>query len=198
MTKPVAVYQSMRSYEEARKYAVSSNIKSFREWFKHCRDGLRPKDIPGDPSSFYRDNGWAGWGRFLGTGRVSNAEKNARGYFFTYSESRKICHSLNIRSIAQWREFASSPQRPQRVPAAPNVVYLDKGWSKWSSFLAPKFFSFDNARAFVRKIGLSSNKEWRAWARSDKRPSFIPANPERYYMGGWNGWRDFLGTKNSK
>lgn len=184
----------MLSYEEAKSYARTANIKTFREWFDHCREGLRPPNIPGDPSTYYKETGWIGWGEFLNTGRASNAEKNKEGYFKSYEETKLICVKWGIRTIADWREFARSGQRRHDIPAAPDVVYKDKGWTRWSEFLAPKYLKFEEARLEVRKLNLTGNKGWRAFSGSGERPSNIPANPERVYKDQWTSWPDFLGS----
>ena len=54
---------------------------------------------------------------------------------------------------------------------------------------------FDEARAFVRPLGLKSEKEWRAFSQSENRPADIPSQPGRTYAdAGWAGWSDWLGS----
>jgi hypothetical protein len=54
---------------------------------------------------------------------------------------------------------------------------------------------FRNARAFVRKLGLKSEAEWRPYCKSEKKPEDIPATPSRVYAKeGWSGMGDWLGT----
>ena len=49
-----------------------------------------------------------------------------------------------------------------------------------------KFCAFHKARAFVRGLGLKSETEWRAFCKSGKRPSDIPAAPNlNYREAGW-------------
>jgi hypothetical protein len=59
---------------------------------------------------------------------------------------------------------------------------------------------FENARAFVRRLGLKSEEEWRAYKKSGNKPADIPAKPDHVYskqdlQPGWSGWRDWLGTE---
>jgi len=59
--------------------------------------------------------------------------------------------------------------------------------------------SFEEARAFVRKIGLRNYADWRIWAKSNKRPSDIPSDAYGIYKNnGWIDWADWLGTRNRK
>ena len=38
--------KNWRSFEEARKFAQSLNLKSGKEWLNYCKSGKKPKDIP--------------------------------------------------------------------------------------------------------------------------------------------------------
>ena len=53
---------------------------------------------------------------------------------------------------------------------------------------------FEEAREYVRKVGLKSHKEWLAWCKEGKRPSNIPSAPEQVYgRTVWVSWPDWLG-----
>ncbi len=41
---------------------------------------------------------------------------------------------------------------------------------------------FEEARFFARSSNLKSREQWRALAKTDARPSDIPANPARTYV----------------
>ena len=59
-----------------------------------------------------------------------------------------------------------------------------------------QFRDFEEAREFIRSLGLKSNAEWRTYWKSHSKPDYIPAAPERTYKNEWKGWGDFLGTHN--
>ena len=65
-----------------------------------------------------------------------------------------------------------------------------------------KWRSFNNARRFVRKLGLKNNKEWRLYVRGEfkslgAKPRDIPSNPNFVYEDkGWQGYGDWLGNGN--
>jgi hypothetical protein len=40
-----------------------------------------------------------------------------------------------------------------------------------------KYLTFEEARAFVHKLGLKGEKEWKVYYKSGKKPSNIPTNP---------------------
>ena len=44
---------------------------------------------------------------------------------------------------------------------------------------------FEEAREFVRSLGLKSVREWEAYCASGKRPADIPSNPQMAYGNKW-------------
>ena len=47
----------------------------------------------------------------------------------------------------------------------------------------------------MRRLGLKSRDEWRAYCKSGKKPADIPAIPNQTYAdAGWAGLGDWLGT----
>lgn len=53
---------------------------------------------------------------------------------------------------------------------------------------------FDEARRYVRSLGLSTTRAYWEWAKTGARPPGIPARPEITYVGqGWSGYGDWLG-----
>ena len=59
--------------------------------------------------------------------------------------------------------------------------------------------SYEDARAFVRKLNLKSASEWRKWSSSGGRPVDVPSAPYSTYKNkGWVNWADWLGTEKRK
>ena len=72
------------------------------------------------------------------------------------------------------------------IPAEPSTAISGK--------VARSFRSFEDARAYVRTLGLKRQEEWWVWSKSDKRPHDIPSTPNvTYASSGWVSWSDFLG-----
>jgi len=66
----------------------------------------------------------------------------------------------------------------------------------WENVARVNWRGFVEARGFARKLGLKSHMEWEAYCRSGKRPYDIPRAPESVYAdAGWDGWSDWLGTR---
>ena len=65
-----------------------------------------------------------------------------------------------------------------------------------SRYTNRKFLPFQEAREYVRKLGLKTEKEWREYCRSGNLPSYIPTNPAKKYKKDWINIGDWLGTGN--
>jgi len=57
-----------------------------------------------------------------------------------------------------------------------------------------KFRPFAEAKDYVHSLGLRSEKEWRKYCKSGKKPQDIPQKPYRTYKKEWKGMGDWLGT----
>jgi predicted helicase len=64
-----------------------------------------------------------------------------------------------------------------------------KLWEKLSRF---SWMPFEEAREYVRGLGLKSNREWRRYSKNDLTLN-IPTKPDLTYLNHWNGWGDWLG-----
>lgn len=203
---------SYRPFVQARELARGLGLRSGSEWRRFCRGelperGLLPPDVPRQPWWVYRDDGWLGWGDFLGTGRVQTQRRAYR----SFEDARELARSLGLGSVAEWRAFARGdlPELgalPPDVPASPRTVYRD-AWRGWTDFLGTEgrrrgrtgSWSFERARRFARRLRLTSAAEWKRWVAGElpdrpARPQGLPASPQASYRAaGWSGWEDFLG-----
>jgi hypothetical protein len=123
-----------------------------------------PRDIPGNPNRTYLHEGWSGTGDWLGSGVVAT---NIRKYR-SFKDARTFAQNLNFEISAQWWTYTKSANFPEDIPASPNRVYKDKGWSGMGDWLgtgnlAPsfrKFKDFEDAREFARSLNMEVGKEW--------------------------------------
>lgn len=198
--------RAWREFAEARVFARSLALRTWKEWLTYVAKAKLPSDIPKSPQIAYRSKGWHGWGDWLGTGRVSTRLVKYR----TFVEARDFARSLVFTSNKQWREFCKSGQLPADIPASPNQVYAKNGWLGYSDWLGHtrrggNWRPFNEARKFVQALGLSGDKEWRQYLRGDlsatkgARPMDIPTNPEKVYRDdGFVSLGDWLGTGRSR
>ena len=62
-----------------------------------------------------------------------------------------------------------------------------------------QFLPFKQAREVVRKLKLTSQKEWEEWRKSGERPNNIPSSPQRTYRdAGWISVPDWLGYEGQR
>ena len=57
------------------------------------------------------------------------------------------------------------------------------------------FLPFEEAREYVRGLGIKTLIEYEEYCVSGNKPNFIPSNAYRVYQNDWLSWGDFLGTK---
>ena len=63
-----------------KKHAQSLGLKTSRQWREYSKIKTFPKDFPKKPQNSYKNNGWKGWGDFLGTGNTEPSLKKFRSF----------------------------------------------------------------------------------------------------------------------
>jgi superfamily II DNA or RNA helicase len=188
-----------RPFAEARAYVHSLGLKSETEWRDYLKTGKKPDDIPAVPGNTYAKAGWTNWGDWLGTDSVASYSRQYR----PFSEARNFVQTLGLRLTAEWVNYCKAGQLPADIPRSPEWIYANSGWVGMGDWLGTgsvsrrlrRYQSFNNARVYTLSLGLKSNREWRDYCKSGKRPDDIPTNPDKIYAkSGWSGWGDWLGT----
>jgi superfamily II DNA or RNA helicase len=186
-------------YNEAQEIVAKLNLTSKAEWDDYCKSGKLQNNIPKSPSGAYKNNGWNGWGQWLGTGRVANFNIEFRPFV----EARKFVRALGLRDTRDWKRYCKSAEKPNDIPANPAQAYRDLGWISIGDWLGTgsvatfnkHWRSFEEAREFVRSLNLSSTTAWNSYCKSGDKPDDIPTNPDKSYAGkGWINMADWLGT----
>ncbi|MCE9635831.1 MAG: hypothetical protein K8T90_09010 [Planctomycetes bacterium] len=207
-----------RTFKRARILARSVRLADAAAWRSWCAGtgppGLRrrPPDIPDDPARMY-PRAWRGWGDWLGTKRAP-PKSNGRSYL-PFERARAWARTLGLRCAREWQDVSCGRHPIHEglipgVPAVPSLIYRHSGWNGFGDWLGTGFhgaseapvLAFDEAREFVRRLGLTSTAEYSRWSaghRPDlpRRPDTIPSTPHRVYARrGWTDWGDYLGTGN--
>jgi hypothetical protein len=81
------------------------NLKSVVEWQGYCKSGQKPADISTKPDHVYGNDGWVGYGDWLGTGRVSP------GGHRSFDEARAFVRDLNLKSKTECESYCKSGQK---------------------------------------------------------------------------------------
>ena len=176
--------KKFRDFESAREFARSLNLKSQTEWRKYRISKQMPDDIPSNPNYTYKNNGWKGYGDFLGNGNIAPKDKTYR----SFSETKQFIQKLKLNSRQEWNEYCASGEKPDDIPYKVERTYK-KEWTTWGDFLGTgtvaaqlkQYRSFAEAREFVRSLGLKNQKEWWEYCKSGNKPDDIPANPWTTY-----------------
>jgi len=130
-------------------------------------------------------------------------ERIGQANWRSFEDARTFVHSLGLKSGAEWWDYARSGKKPADIPGAADDVYANDGWTGMADWLGTQVSPyhrkihrpFEEARAFAQGLGLKTEHEWRAYAKSAQKPDDIPANPRsKYAKVGWSGWGDWLGT----
>jgi hypothetical protein len=184
-----------RPFKRARTFVRRLGLKSYMEWRDYCKSGKKPSDIPASPAKVYAENGWSGWGDWLGTGRY-----RVKGWR-PFKEARAFACRLGLKDGKDWFVYCKSGKKPSDIPTNPNTVYAETGWGGWGDWVGNgklprgQHRSFKKARSFVRRLGLKSYAEWLDYCKSGKKPNDIPSNPNTVYAeAGWVGLGDWLGN----
>jgi hypothetical protein len=183
---------SYLSYAEAKKIIQRKKLKNWKDWRAYCRTKEFPKNIPKNPFNSYKNKGWVNLYDWLGV------KKNE---YLSYKETKSYLKSLNLKSWAEFKEFAKSSKRPSNIPGHPHIIYKNSGWVSINNLLGynsksttRQFRSFIDAKKFVYNLKIKNQKEWQAYVKSKSKPNDIPSNPQKVYANkGWSGLSDFLG-----
>ena len=70
------------------------NLKNQNEWKEYVKSGNKPIDIPANPNKVYINDGWKGFGDWLGTGTIAHKDKK----FLSQTVGSITLFTLNIPS----------------------------------------------------------------------------------------------------
>jgi len=158
--------------------------KDYRAWSK---SGQRPVNIPSNPDKMYPE--FVSWPDWLGTAPRP------------YDQAIAYVHPLGINTRDEWEQRYALGGFPRDIPKWPQNAY--KEFTTWADFLGRRkdfrFRSFEDARSFMRPLGLKSRREHTEFVQSDACPKDIPSDPAGTYAGkGWVNYADYLGLANGR
>jgi superfamily II DNA or RNA helicase len=189
-----------REFKAARKFARSLGLKNVSEWVEYCKtDSSKPLDIPQNPINQYRNNGWIGYGDWLGTGNIHYNKRE----LIDFNELKKIAQGLKLSSRKKWEEYykKNKAKLSSDTPKYPDKAYENRGWVSWGDFLGTgyvatnkrEYLVFEKAREYARGLNLNSISQWDKLHSEGKIRKDIPRYPQKNYADkGWKGYEDFL------
>ena len=120
-------------FAEALTVARSLNLANTKEWYAWCKEGRRPPNVPSNPAKVYKDDGWEGWGHWLGTGNQGCRRSSVP--FLPFTEALAVARSLGLSTSTEWQAWSKGGERATNVPSNPNTFYKDNGWQGWGHWL---------------------------------------------------------------
>ena len=116
------------SYEEARQYAITNNIRSIADW----KSRKHPVYIPTAVANYFRRQGkWQGWPAFLGRKR----DGRQGTYNISYKQARQYAIDSQIKDAKDW----NLRKHPAHIPRDIAAYFKKQGkWTSWYDFLGKK------------------------------------------------------------
>ena len=177
--------EGLLPFEEAKEWVHALGIWNQVEWAEYINTPMysprprnlpeRPSAIPYSPDEAYADE-WNGWADWLGNDETLE--------WRDFEEAREYVRSLGLRDYDDYYDWAMSEDRPPDIPRSPNWAYEEE-WADWQDWLGG-YRSYEEAREFVRSLGLRTAKEWHDYCASGQKPNDIPKDPRRSYGDKWN------------
>jgi superfamily II DNA or RNA helicase len=195
------------SFTKARKFVRSLKLKSGQEWKNYHKGEMKhlpkcPYNIPLFPQRYYKDKGYKSMSDWIGTKEI-NIDRNIVSFENAYS----FAHSLKLKKSSDWKlylkgKFPILPILPPGYPKYPQRWYSKHPkWKGMGDFLGIKnkfntqYLPFDIAHKHILKLKLKSQREWKIFCASNKKPINIPSNPNTVYAkNGWINFGHWLGT----
>ncbi|MDD2949158.1 MAG: hypothetical protein PHU29_00070 [Sulfuricurvum sp.] len=191
-------------FEEAREFVRSIELKNAREWKLWSKGELpgkekRPDFIPSNPDVIYKRMGWLGWSDWI--------KDLYEVQYLPFEEAREFVRAQELKNIQEWVRYyqgkISNLQKPENIPWNPQKIY-ESDWQGIKDWLGVQWRDFEEAREFVRNLGLSGQTEWRAYCQGnltghEPKPKDIPTDPTRVYEDEqWVDMADWLGTQRKR
>lgn len=99
-------------YADARKYVRKLELKSQKEWREFTRSKKFPDFLPKYPEGVYKNQGWNGYGDWLGNGKVANQDR----VYKSFELAREYVHSLKLSCVADWQKVVRQESFPKDIP----------------------------------------------------------------------------------
>ena len=185
-------------FNKAREFVRNLNLKNQNDWRKFTKSDEFPHFIPTAPEQIYKNLGWISFGNWIGSNYVASQNRS----YLEFEKARSYVRRLKLKSYEEWKLYCQSGKKPDFIPTAVHRIYKNNGWKGINDWLGtgidPRYVEFRpflKARKFVHELGIKNVALWREYCKSGKKPTDIPADPDKWYKNkGWIGYGDWLGT----
>lgn len=93
--------KQFKSYEEAKDFVHTLELKTLKDWNNYCISGNKPEDIPSCPNATYKGKGWINYAYWLGTKKLPARDlaKSAK------EESEILKRLLSLKGNQEFNEY---------------------------------------------------------------------------------------------
>lgn len=160
----------------AREGALRLGITTALEYKARYQEDPR---LPSNPNIMYAAE-WCGFPLFL---RGRELDKKYETIEEASEAAKKHCFESK-------KDYLSRYKIDPALPSNPNTIYAKSwaGWG-WARYLGREGYTYKEAGAAARRLGLYSRKEYRERYKEDP---LLPAEPSVFYKGEWVDWHDFI------
>jgi len=177
------------SFPDARKFVRSLGLSNGLQWTEYINSGKKPANIPSNPRNVYSSE-WLSLSDWLGP----NARPKAiNDRYFSFEEARAISRNTGILSQKEWLSYVKINGLPKGLPKDPYRVYSKNGWKDWRDWGGMDFYTYEEAKALVHRLGLDSVDMWNIYTRSKEFDARLPKDPYKFYPQ-FEGFIQFLNT----
>ena len=159
-----------RPFKKARAYARKLKLKNQKQWRIYSKTDKKPDDIPTDPGPVYINDGWKGYGDWLGNGNEWLGNKSTE--WREFNKARAYVRKLKLKGWDDWQDYCKSGKKPKDIPQDGAYSYK-KEWKGWNDFLGTSRYSaaFASLSIFecqkiTSKLGLKGRNEWYVYCSS--------------------------------
>ena len=140
------------------------------------------------PHIYFKSKGWVSWNKFF------NLPEDP---FMNFTEAMLLMKRLGIQSVAQFKQWSSSGQRPKNFPSNPDKYYKNKGWKSWSHFFSNHRLSLEEHIELARARKIKTIEEYHELVEKNDFVGRLVKNPDVYFRGagGWISWDHFFGPQ---
>jgi superfamily II DNA or RNA helicase len=186
-------------FKQARAFVRKLRLKSSNEYKTWRVKGIpgkpkRPQNIPKSPQWIYRDQ-WINMPDWIGT-----TKKELLPFAKARIISRALCKKHGVTNLTEWVRLPRKILLEAQLPVFPKLPYREE-WISAEDWIGVKQrWTFEDARAFARKLKLRTLKEWLDYTQGKitgkrPKPKGIPNYPGEVYKGEFKGIHDWLGSE---
>ncbi|WP_341900742.1 IS66 family transposase [Fluviicola taffensis] len=187
---PEADMPGFLPFSQARMYTRKLGFERKKQWTEWKQLGKRPSFIPANPEVKYKNDGWKSWHDWIGFS------------FMPFEKARTYMRKLGLKNRDEYWKWSKSEKRPKTIPASPEKEYKYTGWIDLGDWLGTgnqgqqpkKRMTYEQAKTYIRSLGIKTQHEYYEWRKSGQRPETIPSDPSQAYITEFEGWGKFLGT----